>query len=181
MLVLHLIRYVNGQWWSVSYLKYIPDSSKKNCMVVCLQMLTTWYYCLSPTDCVSIGRRRRESLARLIFLLVFLCFTCSAFIAGLLMSVLPTVLSASPQAAACYYLFLYWVSCLACCLFLNLHTSSATAYPLLIETSWWRVLLHQQTVRTLNSAIHDSSLIKSVTWNKCTKNIKEMLDANIFF
>lgn len=45
-------------------------------------------------------------MSRLIFSLVLLCLAFSAHVAGLLMSMLPTVLSASLQAAACYYLFL---------------------------------------------------------------------------
>lgn len=45
-------------------------------------------------------------MSRLIFSLVLLCLAFSALVAGLLMSMLPTVLSASLQAAACYYLFL---------------------------------------------------------------------------
>lgn len=36
VLFLHLIRYVNGLWWSVSYLEYMPDARKKNCIVVSL-------------------------------------------------------------------------------------------------------------------------------------------------
>lgn len=144
-------------------------------------MLTMRYYCLSPAECECVGRKReRRRLGQIDIFLAFvmLCFLC--FYSRLINVCAPNSAFSFP-AGSCLLLPVSVVGlCLACCLFLNLHTSSAMAYLLLIETSWLSILLHQHRIRSLTSAINDSSLIKSVTWNKCNINIKEMLDSNNF-
>lgn len=79
----------------VSELSEVYSRNQKDCILVCIQLLTVRYNHLSSPENEQIGGGKK--MARLIFSLVLLCLAFFALIASSLMSILPVVFSESPQ------------------------------------------------------------------------------------